>query len=240
MNRQQQTIAELVSEDYRRATVFKKHGIDFCCGGGNTLESVCNKRGLSIDEVERELADAEQSGTASLRVSHWQPDFLVDFIVNEHHGYVAESIPLLLEFTRKVARVHGEENPSLIQIAELFESIASELSQHMAIEERILFPGIKALVRQDSSDGTTRFPGARTIPIQIRKMIDDHEHAGDTMKAIRELSNNYTPPAHACNTYRVSFAKLEEFEDNLHRHVHLENNILFPKARELAGAEIES
>ena len=233
-NLAQRTIGDLVAEDYRRATAFKKHGIDFCCGGGITLEAACEKKGLSLDAVQQALQDAEQSpADSSMRSTAWSLDFLADYIVNEHHSYVRESLPILQEFALKVARVHGAANPEVVRIALLFDEVAIELREHMAKEEEVLFPYIKTLVAAQKSNQVLTRPAFGTVRNPIRMMEHEHDRAGDMMREIRELSRDFTPPEHACNTYRVLYAKLEEFEDDLHRHVHLENNILFPKAMAL-------
>ncbi len=229
-------VGEIVAEDYRRASVFKRFGIDFCCGGGATLQSVCDKKGLEIGEVAQALAAAEARAHTPLgRVSAWEPGFLADYIVNEHHTYVRESIPVLCAFTQKVARVHGDTHPELVEIAGLFDAIAANLEEHMRCEEQVVFPAIKKVGAPQDSAATSQ-PLLRDV---IKEMEGDHEEAGEAMRQIRVLSGNFTPPPDACNTYRAAFAKLEEFEDDLHRHVHLENNILFPKALALAASEAE-
>lgn len=234
MDISQRTIGNLVAEDYRRATVFKGHGIDFCCGGGKTLEVVCKKKGLAIESILDELEVAEKGRNGDvIQPDSWDLGFLADYIVNHHHGYVSESIPVLKEFTQKVARVHGEANPEVVSIADLFNEIALELQQHMVKEERVLFPFVKEMEEADQSAQTLVPPMFGTVQNPIRMMEHEHDRAGSIMREIRKLSNEYTPPEHACNTYRVAYAKLEEFENDLHEHIHLENNILFPKATAL-------
>ncbi len=217
------TVGDLVAEDYRRAAALKRFGIDFCCGGNVSLEAACQKRGVALTDVVEALADSDAHGTADLpRVSAWSPAFLADYVVNEHHTYVRESIPVLRAFTQKVARVHGADRPELVEIANLFGCLADELTMHMASEEGTVFPCIKAL-----ADGRTDGPSLRDL---VGDMEAEHDEAGALMAEIRRLSDDYTLPDGACNTYRATFAKLEEFEDDLHRHVHLENHVLFPKA----------
>ncbi|HLT47960.1 MAG TPA: iron-sulfur cluster repair di-iron protein [Rubricoccaceae bacterium] len=219
------TVGDLVAEDYRRAAVLKRFGIDFCCGGGRTLEAACQKKGVAVDDVMRALEAADGRGSApEARVTAWSPGFLADYIVNEHHGYVRESTFVLRAFTQKVARVHGGARPELVEIATLFEELASELEEHMDAEEAAVFPRIKAL---SGGAGPASGPSLEAL---ISELEAEHDRAGELMREIRRLSDDYTPPEGACNTYRAAFAKLEEFEDDLHRHVHLENNVLFPKA----------
>ena len=230
---EEKTIAELVVEDYRRADVFKKYGIDFCCGGGRPLAAVCEKRGLDNAAVKQALVTAEETTDAPVHPERWATGFLIDYIVNEHHSYVRDSIPVMQEYTHKVARVHGHANPEVVEIASLFDEVAAEMSQHMMKEERVLFPYINELAAAAGDQRTVDPAGFGTVQNPINMMEHEHERAGSVMRKIRELSSDFVPPEHACNTYRVSFAKLEEFEADLHRHVHLENNILFPRAIEL-------
>ncbi len=233
------TVGELVTEDYRRAAVFKRFGIDFCCGGGAALDAVCRKKGLDVDEVTAALDAAEGRGHGTrLRVEAWSPAFLADYIVNEHHTYVRESIPVLRAFTQKLARVHGHNHPELVRIADLFERVATGLEAHLVSEEQVVFPSIRAVAGSGAAE-TSRAP-LRSV---IQEMEEEHEEAGELMRQIRALSADFTPPLDACNTYRAAYVKLEEFEDDLHRHVHLENNVLFPKAialDEASGAQAEA
>ncbi len=229
------TVAELVADDYRRAEVFKRYGIDFCCGGGRTVEAVCRKKNVSFEELSRALTDVtnEKGSSPLAEAKSWDLGFLADYIVNVHHRYVRENIPLLIEFTAKVARVHGHADAELIRIAEIFGDVAAELNQHMMKEEQILFPYIKQLEQQRRQGGPTEAPPFGTVQNPISMMEHEHEQVGAWLHEIQELSHDYMPPEHACNTYRVSFLKLKEFEEDLHTHIHLENNILFPRAIEL-------
>lgn len=220
----QTKVGDLVTQDYRRATVFKSFGIDFCCGGGITLQKACEKRGVAIEDVAVALEESDGRGAnPQVRVENWTPAFLADYIVNEHHAYVRKSIPPLRAFTQKVAHVHGGAEPALVQIAMLFDKVADEMEAHMHAEETVVFPRIKA-----EESGQRDFD--EPLVDLINRMESDHDVAGSLMREIRRLSNDFQPPAGACNTYRASFVGLEDFETDLHRHVHLENNILFPKA----------
>ena len=228
----EKTIGELVAADYRKADVFKKYKIDFCCGGKKTLSQVCNDKNIDKDAVESELENINSQSTGNVNLySEWSLDFLVDYIINTHHRYVVNSIPLLLEYSKKVARVHGEQHPEVVTIFELVSEAAEELYSHMMKEEKVLFPYIKQLVqdkinaRSSCSFGTVKNP--------VTMMEIEHDLVGNIFKTIRELSNDYTPPESACATYRVMYFKLQEFENDLHQHIHLENNILFPAAIKL-------
>lgn len=228
------TVAELVASDFRTANVFKKYGIDFCCGGKRTLAEVSKKEDVDLDRLEDDLKTIETSPaeTPHLDFNQWEIDFLSDYIVNVHHKYVRENIPPLLEYTQKVARVHGATNPEVVQIARLFSDLAAELHQHMLKEEQILFPYIKQLAAAKKEPHSVQPAPFRSVENPIAMMVHEHDTAGKIMKEIRRLSSDFNFPENACNTYRVSYLKLNEFEGDLHKHIHLENNILFPKAIE--------
>lgn len=223
------SIGELVAKDYRKADVFKKFNIDFCCGGKKTLSQVCKNSNIDIKIVEAELNKLDSvAGVASHNYNDWSLDFLADYIINTHHNYVKTSLPIILEYNAKVAKVHGAEHEEVIAIHDLFKEAADELTTHMIKEETILFPYIKQLVTEKSSvNGSCSFG---TVKNPIRMMEHEHDLVGNIFKTIRELSNDYTPPADACGTYTVSYQKIQEFENDLHQHIHLENNILFPKS----------
>jgi regulator of cell morphogenesis and NO signaling len=228
-------VGEVVADDYRRGAVFKRFGIDFCCSGARTVQEACDRKGVDYETLQGELlaADRSRSGQDAPDVRRWDPAFLADYIVNVHHGYVRETLPVLRFFTTKVARVHGAARPELVEIAGLVEEMATAMDEHMAGEENVLFPHVRGLTTA-SKEGGTVDPGAlQSTADTIRAMEGEHDHAGEVMRRIRELSDDYTPPDWACNTYRAAFAKLEEFEEDLHRHVHLENNILFPATAKL-------
>ena len=227
------TVGEMVAEDYRWAEIFKKHGIDFCCGGKKPLTAVCEEKQIEPQQLIENYQNLLQEGGSrpTHNFTEWEADFLADYIVNVHHKYVSENIPLLYEFTQKVARVHGGAHPELMEIARLFEAVAQEMTMHMRKEELILFPYIKRLVAAKKNQQEIAEPPFGTVENPIRMMEEEHDRAGELMKRIRQLSDNFTLPEGACNTYRVTFAKLNEFEEDLHQHVHLENNILFPRAK---------
>ncbi len=225
------TIGEMVVADYRRAEVFRKFGLDYCCGGKKSLEEACEKKGIDAGAVRRELQALDlQHADTPQDFDSWPLDALADFVVVKHHKYVEGALPMLDELARKVARVHGDRHPELLKIAEIYEAVAQELRMHMHKEERILFPYIKALEAAHRDGKSIPRPIFGTIEHPIRMMEAEHESAGSGMETIQMLSGDYNPPADACTSYRVLFAKLSEFEQDLHLHVHLENNILFPKA----------
>lgn len=227
-------IGQFVAEDYRTAAVFSKYKIDFCCNGSRTINETCEKKGIDINILLDELKHVlnEKRGE-SIDYKSWPLDLLIDYIEKKHHRYVEEKIPVLRQFLDKLCRVHGGRHPELLKINELFTASAGELAAHMKKEELILFPFVKKMVNATLQQGAIQAPGFGTVENPIAMMMQEHDNEGERFRQIAELTNNYNPPADACNTYRVTFAMLEEFEKDLHLHIHLENNILFPKAIKL-------
>ena len=230
---QDKTVADVVTENIKAAHVFKKYGIDFCCGGGVSIKKACEKAEIDPVLVETEILNLENIKDRALDFNSWKLDFLTDHIINVHHGYVEESSPLLLQYSQRVNHVHGHHYTELAEIESLVKQVVQELAAHMKKEELILFPFIKKLVKAER-EGTEVPPiHFGTVENPIKMMEAEHEEAGEILRKIAKLSNNFTPPQGACNTYKAFYSKLEEFEQDLHQHVHLENNILFPKALKL-------
>ncbi|MCK9291792.1 MAG: iron-sulfur cluster repair di-iron protein [Bacteroidales bacterium] len=226
-------IAELVAQDYRAASVFKKNKIDFCCNGNTSIENACNKKQVDISHLIQQLEQATaQSSDSTIDYNSWPLDLLADYIEKKHHRYVEAKIQEIKPYLDKVVRVHGDRHPELHEIGQLFYDSAGELAMHMKKEELQLFPFIRKMVKAETAKTSVQAPFG-TVQNPIKVMMMEHDNEGDRFHKIAELSDNYTPPADACNTYRVTFALLKEFEDDLHLHIHLENNILFPKAIEL-------
>jgi regulator of cell morphogenesis and NO signaling len=232
---EEKIIGELVAEDYRTAAVFQSFGIDFCCKGNRTIKDVCENRDIEpnilladLDEVirnkDREVTDFQS----------WPIDLLADYIEKKHHRYVQTKTLEIKPYLDKICKVHGEHHPELFEISKHFNATAGELAKHIKKEELILFPFVRKMMKAKQEGLKVEAPphfGTVKNPIQM--MMIEHETEGDRFRKIAELSNAYTPPADACNTYRVTFALLKEFEEDLHLHIHLENNILFQKAIEL-------
>ncbi len=229
------TIAEFVTENIKTAHVFKKHGIDFCCGGGISLEKACIKNNVDVNQVEKELLKVDQIVDQVNDYDNWDLTFLIDHIINTHHSYVKESLPILSQYAIKVAEVHGHHYEKVVEVNMLFHEVANELMTHLQKEERILFPYIKQLINADKEGKLPSPPSFGTINNPIQMMEYEHENVGNVFKTISVLTNNYSPPESACNTFRALYAKLDEFEQDLHQHIHLENNILHPKAIVLAN-----
>jgi regulator of cell morphogenesis and NO signaling len=230
------TIRDIVASDFRAAAVFHKFGIDFCCGGGATLSQACEQQSLNPGQVLDALASVCATPDAGTpRFNAWDVQALVSYIVTNHHTYVREALPTIHAHTQKIASVHGENHPELLEVASLFEGVADEMTSHMMKEEHILFPYIGALGAAAQQGAAAPPAPFGSVSNPIRMMEHEHESAGAAMARIRELTGGYVPPADGCTTYRITLQELAAFEADLHAHVHLENNILFPKAKQLAG-----
>ncbi len=228
-NLRDKTIAEVVTLDISTASIFKKYHLDFCCGGGITLEKACEKNQINIDELLADLNSHQQKSDApNLNFNDWDLAFLIDYIVNVHHRYVSENADIIAEFAQKVAKVHGDHSPEVIKIAELYQNIIADLIPHMLKEEQILFPAIKSLLKNNQE----QFPFG-SIKNPVKMMEHEHEVVGAYAKEIIALSNNFETPEWACNTYKALYFKLNEFINDLFQHIHLENNILFKKVKAL-------
>ncbi len=229
-----ETLGQIAAKDLRKAQVFKKYGLDFCCGGKKTVKEACAEKGLDVAKVEKELQQADtMPSSRPLPYGDWSLDFLADYIVNTHHSYVHKNLPDIKAYAEKVMKVHGNRHPELIRIHQLVGEIYTELMAHMVKEEKVLFPYIKELVAVKSNTQPLHAAAFGTVQNPINMMEMEHELVGKSLEEIRQLSNNYLLPEDACASYSLLYRMLDEFEDDLHLHIHLENNILFPKALEI-------
>lgn len=224
----QETIGGLVAERPGWARVFEEFGIDYCCGGRRTLQEACERRGVNPDILIRRLAAAEAGQAAA------EPDWttaplasLCDHIVKAHHDYLRRELPRVGRLVAKIAGVHGERHLELFQVLALYEPFARDMDHHMAKEEQVLFPLIKRLAAGEPVPMNPLAP--------IRAMEAEHDQAGEAMAEMRRLTDGFRPPEGACGSYRAALAGLHEMEEDLHRHVHKENSILFPRAEKLAA-----
>jgi regulator of cell morphogenesis and NO signaling len=225
------TLGELAAKDYAYARIFKKFGLDFCCGGGQTIANACTAGGVVESELIEELENLELiSNKNSIAADDVDLHQLIDHIESRHHTYVRENLPVLLGFAQKVASVHGKAHPNTLVICELFEELTADLSQHLLKEEQVLFPYIRQIAGPEPKGAQVQ---CGHVSAPIAAMHNEHDHAGHSMKRIRELTNDYQPPEGACNTFRALYAGLAEFEEDLHLHIHLENNILFRKVLDM-------
>ncbi|MCL1091538.1 iron-sulfur cluster repair di-iron protein [Shewanella profunda] len=222
-------VGELVAEDFRRAHIFSQFGIDFCCGGGKPLSTACERAGVNADEVLNALNTMASLGSQDDKLNQLPLSELIDYIEVTHHKYVREKAPLLIEYSEKMVRAHGEHYAEVVPFAGWIRALVEDLMPHLMKEERILFPAIRALSQGEQIEGCFGHIGN-----PINAMQHEHEEAGAILQKLHELTNDFTPPEYACTTWRVCYATLAEFEADLHQHIHLENNILFPKSLNLA------
>lgn len=230
-------IANVVAENYRTASIFEQAGIDFCCNGNRSIRIACGEQKIPADELVTQLqqmVDADfRNGDVIIDYKSWPLDLLADFIEKKHHRYVTAQIPVIQAFLEKIVGVHGERHPELAEIKVHFDACAGELTAHMKKEELMLFPFIRKMVQAKlaGSKGVTAPFG--TVRNPIRMMMHEHDTEGARLRKIKELSNHYSTPADGCNTYKAAYGALQAFEDDLHLHIHLENNILFPQSIEM-------
>lgn len=223
----ERTVGELVAERPGRSRIFQAFNIDFCCQGARTLRDACERSGLAADalveQLEAELADksAPEANPAELL-----PHELAAYIVETHHGFLRRELPRLRAMSERVALVHGGHTPSLVEMFHVFIAMEAELGNHMVKEEKVLFPAVMAMSRGELASVTLDGP--------IACMIDEHDEVGAALVRLRELSHGFQPPADACNTYRALFAGLRDLEEDVQRHIHLENTVLFPAALAIA------
>ncbi|MBL7803617.1 MAG: iron-sulfur cluster repair di-iron protein [Saprospiraceae bacterium] len=233
------TVAQFVAANHHAANVFKKYGIDFCCKGRKPLAQACAEIGVNTDTVRTELETLPSEDLLPSQDFHaWDTGFLAEYIVQTHHRYLLSELPLLREYTAKIARVHGERHPELRELFVAFAALQEELEEHLKKEEHILFPYIVRLSEAARHGDPVIAPPFGTAQNPIRMMEHEHDSAGDLLRRMRTLTHDYALPADACNSYRVTFAKLQQLERDLHQHIFLENNVLFPKAIELEASVV--
>jgi regulator of cell morphogenesis and NO signaling len=227
----ERSVGELVAEQPGRSRIFESFGIDFCCGGKIPLQEACAKKKVPVEDVVRMLLELDDSGSVDA-----EPDFasmpldeLADHIVERHHEHLCRELPRLQGLATKVAKVHFDSDERLKKLEDVLYAMSAELMQHMIKEERVLFPVIREMVQGHNA---VAMPcGALSGPIGV--MESEHDAAGDDLEVIKNLTNTYTPPEGAYNSYRALFDGLRELEFDIHQHIHKENNILFPKALEM-------
>ena len=229
----EQKLATIVTNNHFTVPILEKYNLDFCCKGKRTLAEACAEKGLSVEIISQELEKATaELQSNKMPFTQMNGEQLISYILIHHHFYVKQSMPTILGHLEKVAAKHGDHYPYMVQVLDIFKEINEEMTAHMYKEEAILFPRIKEVqVLQEAHQHKNLAEGYISAPIQV--MEQEHDHAGDLLYKIRELTNMYTPPAEACTTFQVCLAELKEFEEDLHRHVHLENNLLFPLAEKM-------
>lgn len=225
------TVADIATAVPASVRVFQQHGIDFCCGGKRPLAQVCEEQGLSFTEVTGAIAVVAEARTSADREWTREPlGALIDHIVTTYHDKLREELPRLEAMATKVAHVHGAKAPFLAQVQDIVAELSADMNEHMHKEEMVLFPAIRAL-----EEGAARHGAWIQAPISV--MEQEHDQAAALVAQLRELSGSYVAPEWACGTFRALYAGLAELESELHVHVHLENNVLFPRALNRSTSE---
>ncbi|MCO5249087.1 MAG: iron-sulfur cluster repair di-iron protein [Chitinophagales bacterium] len=222
-----ETIGDIVAKDLGKSEVFKKYGIDFCCNGKKTVKQACDSLSIDYRIVEQELRQTQSSAQGSYtNYSEWNIGFLADYVVNTHHAYLRNKLPEIKGYAAKVAQVHGAHHPELLKINDLYREVHDEFLAHIQEEEGIIFPKVK-----DIANG--RKPKGDPFADLVKDAEAEHQSVGDKLDRIREISNNFEVPADGCTSYKLFYKMLDELEEDTHIHIHLENNIMFPKAVEI-------
>jgi regulator of cell morphogenesis and NO signaling len=226
-------VGDIVEKDYRAAVVFEHHGIDYCRGRQLPLEAACAEVSADLAEVEAELIRLGEEAVATLPATTWDLDEVVGYVIDRHHRYVRDTLPILRAWCRKLVARHGAEHPELGDIAGLVEELDGELSPHLVKEEQILFPWIVRMAEARRGGQPIGASPFGTVLHPIRVMESEHERADEIVGMLRALTGNFTPPEDACLTWRICWAELDRFDRDLRNHVHLENHLLFPRALDL-------
>ncbi len=230
-------VREIALENPSTSRVFEHFGIDYCCGGHKPLSAACLENNLSVDEVLAAIENLAHTTPGTAEEWSTRPlAELAEHIVWKHHGYIRKEFPRLRQLAEKVVARHGEHCAELAQIQSNLESLGDELLAHIQKEEIVLFPYIVKLEKAQLAGGGLPLGCFSSVLQPIHVMLSEHDSAGLLSARIRELSTDFNPPEWACPTYRAFYAGLREFVEDLHRHIHLENNILFPKALEIEKA----
>lgn len=232
----EKTVRELALENPAATRVFEKLGIDYCCGGNKSLEQACRAANLPLDKVLDSLESATQSAQPVQKIHKWPSEMLAELaahISNTHHKYTREEIARLGPLFNKVCSVHGKNHPELLQVRATFEGLAQELTMHMMKEESVLFPYIVRMEESVIQKEPVLPPPFGSVQHPVSMMQHEHDSAGNALRAMRQGSAGYTSPGDACVSYQTLYKALAEFETDLHQHIHLENNILFPRAIEM-------
>lgn len=227
----QSTVGEIVAHRFDHSQVFYKHGIDFCCGGATPLSTACQRANVDMQQVIDELQANEQTEVSpTVDFNNWPTDLLVDYILKYHHRRIRQEGPQILELLDKVCRAHGERHPELFEVHAAFSESFEDLNSHLMKEEMVLFPYLEEML-QAQAEGRP-LPGFHcgSVESPIAAMMGEHDAEGERFRHIEALTGGYTAPEDACNTYRLLYLKLKMFQEHLHHHIHLENNIAFPKA----------
>lgn len=226
-------VTSIVTGDYRTSAIFRKYGIDYCCGGRIPLQTACERLGLDTDIVLDELNNAIRNiqVSGSTNFANWKVDFLIDYIINIHHHYLTQNLPAIADSVERFVEMHQKKYPHLPEMVHLVAELQKNLLPHLVQEEKVIFPYIKQVTHAYEN----REPYAALLVRTLRKPIEnlmsgEHGQISKYLRAMRALTDNYKAPEKACLSHKVALFRLKELDDDLVQHVHLESNILFPKA----------
>ena len=229
-NFSEMTVGEIVAEDFKHAKVFDKYKIDFCCNGSVPFSEACKYAGADINKVIEELESTPATDSAMTDFKSWPTDLLADYILKFHHRNIRRQGPEIAALLNKVCRVHGDNHPELFEVQEQFTHSLADLESHLQKEEMVLFPYVYEMCQAEANNTSIPAFHCGTIESPIAVMMAEHDAEGERYRHIARLTNDYTAPADACNSYRLVLEELKAFEAALHHHIHLENNIVFPRA----------
>ena len=223
-------VGEIAKNHFQTVKVFDDYQIDFCCGGKQSLNEVCQVNSLDPAEIIERLEESIRNAGDAPKFNDMPLNELIQYIISRHHTYVRENIPLITKLLEKIEEVHGTRHPEIEAVNGHFKESAGQLIMHMQKEEIVLFPLIERLLQLKKGNKFITVTSGASVTQPIAVMMQDHENEGARFELISSLTKNYTIPADGCNTFRAAYETLQAFEKDLHRHIHLENNILFPKA----------
>jgi regulator of cell morphogenesis and NO signaling len=224
------TVRELAVETPNATRVFEKLKIDYCCGGGRSLADACAAAGVELSDVTQLLEQAKQTEAVGVPTTNLTE--LIDYIVDKHHTFTRDEMERITALLLKVSSKHGANHPELLEVQRLFGTLCEELRPHMLKEEMVLFPFVKQMEQALASGAPIPFAPFGTVGNPVRMMMLEHDLAGDILRALRAVTKEYAVPADGCISYQTLYRALEEFERDMHQHIHLENNVLFPRAVE--------
>lgn len=227
-------VGEVVKNNFKAATLFQANKIDYCCNGHQTISEASKKAGIEASSLVGQLEEILKDNDPDTEyINNLELTDLADYIVKRHHSYVQRNIPFLKQNLEKIARVHGDNHPELAEVRDHFFVSAGELTMHMQKEELVLFPYVKIMEQAKKSNQERPKSAFGSVSSPIASMMTEHQNEGERFEKIAELTNNYQVPEDGCTTYEVTLKQLADFEKDLHRHIHLENNILFKRAQQL-------
>ena len=238
-NLAEQSLASIVTEKFQSAQILEKYNLDFCCKGKRTLAAACEEKGLPLEQILNELDIVLNNKIDSKNFEQMKAEELISYIILHHHFYVKQALPTITAHLDKVVYKHGSNFPYMIKVLEIFEEVNKELVLHMEKEEMVLFPKIREIELSLNYNKTTGI-NENDLKMPIDVMEKEHEFVGNALNEIRNLTNNYSILEDMCTTFKLTIAELKEFEENLHQHVHLENNILFPLANKLVNQALKN